>query len=120
MDDDDEDRERYAGYLTSEGFVVEQARDEKEALARVRVFAPDVVLADLEVWAAVRIIKSDAATRDIHVLAVSSRDDDDSRHRAMEAGCDRFLAKPISRAALVDQMVACMIRKASRAVRDRG
>jgi CheY-like chemotaxis protein len=110
VDDNDDNRELYAEFFAAEGFAVEQARDGKEALARVKEFVPDVVLMDLSLpvldgWEATRILKSDPDTQRITVLAVSGRTEEKYRTRAMEAGCDGFLAKPIMPADVRDEVM---------------
>jgi CheY-like chemotaxis protein len=110
VDDADDNRELYAEYLESQGFVVEQARDGLEALERLRTFVADVVLMDLSLpildgWEATRVIKEDPTTRRVQVIALSGRTDVAARARAAAAGCDAFLAKPCTPSELVEAVV---------------
>ncbi len=120
VDDVDDCRELYAMYLRGEGFVVDQARDGREALTRVRAFAPDVVLMDLTLplldgWDVTRLLKAHPATRGIHVIAVSGRVDELSRERAAAAGCAAFVAKPCTPAELVAVLARIVLGRAAAA-----
>jgi len=92
-------------FLARSGEVV-TARDGLEALARIARDRPDVVVADLDMprldgAELCRRIKVDAETRAIPVILVTSGDDPQHRARAVRAGADDVIAKPISRIALI-------------------
>src|ERR1700737_122192 len=61
---------------------------------------PDLILMDLELtgidgWEASRRLKSNPATRDIPIVALSAHALAGSREKALAAGCDEFDVKPI-------------------------
>ena len=69
-------RAMYALALSASGFDVIAAQDGPEAYARAWEFHPDVIVADLPTpdkggWTFLHILKRDARTRDIPVVAVS-------------------------------------------------
>jgi CheY-like chemotaxis protein len=83
------------------GFAVEQANNGLEAVKKARTFHPHLVLMDL--WMpvvdglkATEALKSDPHMKDIPVLALSADTFSPAGQRALEAGADRFLAKPIN------------------------
>jgi two-component system, cell cycle response regulator DivK len=72
---------------------------------------PDLILMDLEMpvvdgWEATRRLKSQAATRDIPVIALSAHALAGVRERALAAGCDEFDTKPVE----FDRLVATIRR----------
>ncbi len=86
--------------LEPAGHEVRTAADGREGVEAARRDRPDLVLMDLSLpvlsgWEATRQIKSDAATSHITVLALTAHAMQGDRDRALAAGCDGFLAKPI-------------------------
>jgi len=91
--------------LSSEGYEVQTAVDAEDALTILESFAPRVILMDLQLprmdgLARTRHLKSDPRHRDIVIIAVTAyamKGDDD---KALEAGCDDYMSKPIDAQAL--------------------
>lgn len=76
------------------------ASDGQEGVTATREKRPDLVLMDLSLpilsgWEAAREIKSDPETARIPVIAVTAHAMHGDRERALAAGCDGFVAKPI-------------------------
>jgi CheY-like chemotaxis protein len=99
VDDYDDAREMYAEYLEYLGYEVQTARDGQEAIERARESHPDVILMDLSLpvlsgWDATQQLKTDEATRDIPVMALTGHVFEPSSERAREVGCDAFVTKP--------------------------
>jgi CheY-like chemotaxis protein len=89
--------------LEAGGHEVLTAADGREAIEAARRERPEVVLMDLSLpvlsgWEAAREIKADPATRSIPVIAVTAHAMQGDRERALAAGCDGFIAKPIDEA----------------------
>jgi two-component system cell cycle response regulator DivK len=81
------------------------ARDGEEAVARAREVRPRLVLMDLMMpvvdgWEATRRLKADPATRDIRVIALTAHELPGDAARALAAGCDAYITKPIEVPAL--------------------
>ena len=92
-------------FLARTGDVI-TARDGIEALARIARERPEVVVADLDMprldgAELCRRLKADPETRAIPVILVTSGDEALHRARAVRAGADDVIAKPISRIALI-------------------
>lgn len=92
-------------FLARSGEVV-TARDGLEALARIARDRPEVIVADLDMprldgAELCRRIKADPETRAIPVILVTSGDEAQQRARAVRAGADDVIAKPISRIVLI-------------------
>ncbi len=86
--------------LEPAGHRVSVAADGREGVEAARRERPDLVLMDLSLpvlsgWEATRQIKRDPMTSSIIVLAVTAHAMQGDRERAIAAGCDGFLSKPI-------------------------
>jgi len=99
-------RDLGALFLARAGRVITAASGEK-ALALARSERPDLILVDLfmpdingeEIC---RFIKTDPELSDIPVIVLVEVDDPQERARAVRAGADDILAKPVSRIILVE------------------
>lgn len=99
VDDFDDAREMYAEYLEFVGFEVDTASNGVEAVEKAQDGEPDIILMDLSLpimdgWEATRLIKQDARTRDIPVMALTGHVLAGNAEHAREAGADEFVAKP--------------------------
>jgi CheY-like chemotaxis protein len=86
--------------LESAGHEVITASDGREGVETARRERPDLVLMDLSLpvlsgWEAAHQIKSAPETGGITVIAVTAHAMQGDRERALAAGCDGFLSKPI-------------------------
>jgi two-component system cell cycle response regulator DivK len=87
--------------LRSAGYQVLQAVDAQGAIALARSAQPDLVLMDIRLpgmdgLAATRVLKQDALTRGIKIIAVTGLAMAGDAQRAIDAGCDGYLSKPVS------------------------
>jgi Response regulator containing a CheY-like receiver domain and a GGDEF domain len=94
--------ERY--FLEQAGYSVEFADDGLSALERARELKPEILVAEILVPALdglslCRALKADAATSHILVLIFSHLHAED---RALEAGADAFLIKPLNEKLLIE------------------
>lgn len=118
VEDDPETRRFYMSVLQDDGFVVEQAHNGLQALDKVRVAAPDLVLTDIAVpgldgIALCRHLRADPRTRDIPVLAVTGYDDRQYDDRVLEAGANRILLKPLRAETLLAEARGLLLRASS-------
>ena len=95
--------------LEHAGFVVTAVTTGEEALPAAREGMPDVILMDLQLpgidgHAALEQLRGDPLTADIPVIAVSAFAMPADRERALGAGFDGYLEKPISVRELPDQV----------------
>jgi CheY-like chemotaxis protein len=100
-DDDRETREVLAVCLKSEGWLVSEAANGREALRAAASVFPHVIVMDvcmpvLDGLEAVARLKMDLDTRDIPVVLCTGLPRARVERRAREAGCARFLTKPCS------------------------
>jgi two-component system, cell cycle response regulator DivK len=87
--------------LQSAGHSVLAATDAETGLTLARAEQPDLILMDIQLpgmdgLQATAVLKSDGATRDIPVIALTAlaMKGDEARIRA--AGCDGYIAKPLA------------------------
>ncbi|KAI5914742.1 Hpt domain-containing protein [Thauera sp. 2A1] len=85
--------------LEREGYRVITAKDGVDALEKLVETLPDVVLSDIEMprmdgFDLVRNIRSDARTRDLPVIMITSRLAEKHRSYAAEVGANHYLGKP--------------------------
>lgn len=87
--------------LESEGHVVLSAADAEIGLTIARDDNPDLVLMDIQLpgmdgLQATALLKGDAATRDIPVVALTALAMKGDEERIRAAGCDGYIAKPLA------------------------
>src|SRR6266478_9782903 len=86
--------------LLNEGYKVLTAASAEEALELLRGYRPRLILADIQLpgmdgLEMTRRIKQDPATRDITVVALTAFAMKGDEQKAIEAGCDGYITKPI-------------------------
>jgi CheY-like chemotaxis protein len=109
VDDYDEGRATQRLLFESLGFVVHESRSGLEALASAQASPPDIVLLDLilpeiDGLQLARMIRADPVLRHAVLVAVSASGNDTDREKALGAGCDAFLRKPLSPKALLREI----------------
>ncbi len=87
--------------LKSMGYEVLQAGNGEEGLATAASARPDLILMDLSLphmngWTAATRLKQDADLQHIPVIALTAHAMEGDRERALEAGCDDYITKPIN------------------------
>jgi PAS domain S-box-containing protein len=105
VDDDLRNRELLKVMLAGEQYILQTAASGPEALAMVARDPPDLVLLDVMMpdmdgnEVAIEL-KENAATRHIPIIMVTALDHRNDRMRALKAGAEDFLTKPVDRAEL--------------------
>jgi two-component system phosphate regulon response regulator PhoB len=104
--------------LEKQGFRVEEAADGQEALLRVAEAKPDLVLLDWMLPAlsgieVCRQIRRRPATRDLPIIMVTARTEDQDAVRALDTGADDYIAKPFVMDALLARIRALLRRTGS-------
>jgi two-component system cell cycle response regulator DivK len=87
-----------------ETFLAANGRDGVNAAIKQR---PDLIIMDMSMpemdgWTATSIIKKDEQTRAIPLLALTAHALPGDRQRAMDAGCDEYITKPMDLDELVE------------------
>lgn len=105
-DDNAANRELLEAYLAEVDCDIETSVDGQDTLAKVRAFAPDLLLLDvmmpkLSGFEVCRKLKDDPQTSAVMVLMVTALNELGDMERAVEAGTDGFLTKPINKHVLL-------------------
>ena len=86
--------------LERAGYDVFLAVNGRDGVDAARLQKPDLILMDLGMpemdgWTASQKLKSDEATKSITLYALTAHTLPQDRKRAMQAGCDGYVSKPI-------------------------
>jgi two-component system alkaline phosphatase synthesis response regulator PhoP len=108
-DDNEPNRELLEAYLADIDCEIATAVDGGDTLDKVAAFHPDVILLDvmmpkLSGFEVCERIKGDPATSPIMVLMVTALGELGDIERAVAAGTDDFLSKPVNRVELVKRV----------------
>ncbi len=109
VEDHEMNRDMLARRLGRRGYTVVIAVDGQEGVDLARTELPDVILMDMSLpvldgWEATRILKSDAATRQIPVMGLTAHAMSGDREKCLEAGCDEYGTKPVDFADLIEKI----------------
>ncbi|HLM56314.1 MAG TPA: response regulator [Pyrinomonadaceae bacterium] len=86
--------------LEDQGYRIVEAADGARAVEMAETIRPDIILMDLNLpgldgLEATRRIRQHPGLRDTVIVAVTAHQDQDYRSRALAAGCNAFVSKPI-------------------------
>lgn len=100
-DDNEQNRELLDAYLADEGYEVLMANDGQETVDMVAAQQPDLILLDIMMprmsgYEVCEQLKADPEQRDIPVLMVTALNEMGDIEKAVKAGCDDFLTKPVN------------------------
>ena len=93
--------------LERAGYDVFLAVNGRDGVDAARLQQPDMILMDLGMpemdgWAATEKLKSDESTKSIPLYVLSAYTLPGERKRALQAGCDGYLSKPIHMQSFLD------------------
>ncbi len=112
-DDNPQGVELLEAYLSERDYEVATAADGEATLQKVRAWKPDLILLDIMMprisgFEVCKRLRADPATRDIAVLMVTALDQPSDIDRAVEAGTNDFLTKPINKTELLVRVAAAL------------
>ncbi len=105
-DDNPQGVELLEAYLGDCAYEIETAADGEETLRKVEHWQPDLILLDIMMpkisgFEVCKRLRASPATREIAVLMITALDQPSDIERAVEAGTDDFLTKPINKTELL-------------------
>lgn len=95
--------------LLEDDYELITAKDGQAGVERAQSDAPDLILMDMSLpvidgWEATKKIKADAKTKGIPVIGLSAHAMQGDREKAIEAGCDDYLTKPLDDMLLLEKL----------------
>jgi DNA-binding response OmpR family regulator len=105
-DDDPLGAELLEAYLSGNDYELRIASDGEQTLQLVASWHPDLILLDVMMprisgFEVCKRLRSNPATRAIGILMITALDQPSDRDRAVEAGTDDFISKPINKTDLL-------------------
>lgn len=101
VDDDERNIVLLASKLQSDGYETDEAHDGLEALKKVEVFNPDIILMDIMMpkmdgYEATRRLKTSEKTKYIPVIILTARGEIEDKVLGLDIGAEEYLCKPCS------------------------
>jgi two-component system cell cycle response regulator DivK len=109
IEDNQDKRELVTFLLEHAGHEITTAVNGIEGIEAAQSQHPDLILLDLALtemdgWELAKILKKDTTTSDITLVALTAFTMPEDNRRAMDAGCDAYLSKPINAATFPGQV----------------
>ena len=100
-DDNEDSAESFAILLSFSGHEVRIAHDGAAALDAVRAFRPDVAFLDIGMpgltgYEVAQAVRAEPWGREIKLIAVTGWGQNEDKRRALEAGFDHHITKPLN------------------------
>ena len=100
VEDNDLNRDMLSRRLIRRGYSVVTAHDGRQGHDLACSESPDLILMDIGLpemdgWQVTRLLKSNAATRRIPIIALTAHALVTDREKAREVGCDDYDTKPV-------------------------
>lgn len=101
VEDDDAIREMLNLFLTGKNYAVKQAADGEQALDALATSSPDLILLDwmlpdLSGPQLIRKIRNDSVLREIPILMLTAKAEEENKIQGLETGADDYMTKPVS------------------------
>ncbi|MEX2531786.1 MAG: response regulator [Gemmatimonadota bacterium] len=118
IEDHEQNRYLVTFLLERHGYSVVSAAEGMRGIEMARSLSPDLILLDIQLpgmdgYQVARSIRELDNLRDTPVVAVTSHAMVGDRERALAAGCDEYIEKPIDPDTFVAQIEACLARAGS-------
>ena len=116
VDDEPEFAKLIKTRLTSEGYLVDTAKDGQQGLDKVKA-CPDLVILDVMMpnlggIEFAKIIKESPETAKIPIIFLTAKEDEQTRIDGIRSGADYFLTKPFDSAKLLEVIKKLVHRNA--------
>jgi CheY-like chemotaxis protein len=100
VEDNPDNRILITDVLASMGYEVLVAEDGEQGVKQAEANIPDLIMMDLSLpkkdgWTAAREIKENPALKSIPIIALTAHAMVGDREKALQAGCDDYISKPI-------------------------
>ena len=111
VEDNELNLKLFCDLLRAHDYIAEPVRDGREAVARAREFAPDLVIMDIQLpnvsgLELIETLKADAQLKPIPIMAVTAYAAKGDEERIRAAGAEAYVSKPISVTRFVESVEA--------------
>jgi two-component system, cell cycle response regulator DivK len=115
VEDDEDNRHLVVFLLKTGGLEVIEADDGREGLARAQQHHPDLILLDMSIpeingWDLARLLKANPDTQNICIVALTGHTQAGDRQKALDAGCDGYISKPLETLTFIQQVTEFLNR----------
>jgi two-component system cell cycle response regulator DivK len=109
VDDNQDSRELVVKVLKNRGYQMIEAADGEDALEKAAAENPDLILMDISIpkingYEVTRRLKSQMNFKNTPIIALTAHAMKGDREKALEAGCDGYISKPINIHEIPDQI----------------
>jgi CheY-like chemotaxis protein len=116
VEDNEMNRDMLSRRLQRRGYSVVIAQDGEQGLSLAKSEVPDLILMDISLpvmdgWQVTRLLKSNANTRHIPVIALTAHAMVSDRQKAFETGCDDYDTKPVEISRLSEKIENLLVEK---------
>lgn len=113
VDDEDDSLDVARRILTHFGATVHTGGDGVQGLTLVQEHLPDLIISDLSMpnldgWGLIYELKEKEQTQDIPIIALTAHAMQGDRERALGAGFDNYLTKPLSPATFMPELLSIL------------
>ncbi len=121
VDDNVDSRELVVKILKHSGYQTVEAVDGEDALEKAVKERPDLIFMDrslpkIDGYEVTRRLKNQKAFKDTPIVALTAHAMRGDREKALEAGCEGYISKPINVRALPEQVKAYLQGKRERSL----
>ncbi|HVJ00431.1 MAG TPA: response regulator [Sphingomonas sp.] len=117
VEDNELNLKLFCDLLRAHEFAAEPVRDGREAVARAREFAPDLIVMDIQMphvsgYELIEQLKRDDELSRVPIMAVTAYAGREDEERIRAVGADAYVSKPISLMRFVDEVNALVAPEA--------
>lgn len=118
VEDNEMNRDMLTRRLVRHGYTVFSAADGPSGIVMASAELPDIILMDVALgemdgWEATQIIKANAATAHIPIIALTAHALSSDRARSVVVGCADFDTKPVDLPRLLGKIESCLVSAAA-------
>jgi CheY-like chemotaxis protein len=116
VEDNALNRDMLSRRLIRHGYTVIAAHDGEQGHAMACLHDPDLILMDIGLpemdgWQVTQLLKSNARTREIPIIALTAHALLTDREKAREVGCDDYDTKPIEFGRLIQKIETLLVAR---------
>lgn len=109
VDDNEDSRDLVKKILKKQGYEIIEAIDGEEALAKAIAYRPDLILMDISIpkidgYEVTRRLKARVDFKDTPIIAFTAHAMRGDQEKALQAGCNGYISKPINVRDFPDQI----------------